>query len=343
MAADEGLLRDGHDHGDKLLAGLRPCPEWHRQQILEQVLLNSKLHTLWDIPFDWLEGEFLGHDILQYERTPGGPHDSADAVSPEILEGLLVARGEERPFDDWIPIIERSKEILIQIDAFELAHQGATFKPMEHKVRGMVDPNYRDSEAYLLATRWNEAQVSAQPLLSVVDEFLELSEAATTGTRFLKTPVYCMSANLIRLRADATVDSAATRVYRLATEQLGVLPICNSLRQALELGRRPEVAALRSMLDEWLPSLDRDVADVTAKIQADIARASTHLVNGNRLLRVGQFLGYASIPASAAGIVHPLFNALGISMSCVAVVLERSGHAMRKHVDWLGFGTRVTG
>ena len=341
MAGEEGLLRDRKNHGDLLLAGLgqRPCSEWHRQQILEQVIINSKVHTLWDIPFDWLEGDLLALDFIECKKADSDPISEAKAVAPEIIEGMLRAEGFDKPFDEWIPLVETFGDVLKMVEAYEISHPNTRFDHLSTWVRGMVDREYRDSEEYLLATKWNEAYGAARPLLSAVDEFLKLSELATSTTRYLRTPIYRMSPNLLNLKPDPVTDTPVVHIYRIATEQLGVFPVCTSLRMALALARHQDAVSLRNHMDEWLQSLTSDSVDVTARIQTDITQASNSLVKARALKTAGQIVGYVSIPISAIGIVNPLLGALGFSLTCVAIVIDQSARNFERQVSWLGFGT----
>jgi hypothetical protein len=341
MASEEGLLRDRKDQGDLLLAGLRQrsFPDWHRQQILEQVLINSKIHTLWEVPFDDLEGDFLALNFVQFEKGRSNLSTEDKAIAPEIIEGLLRARGYERPFYEWVPLFEIFQEVLKRVELYELSHPGTEFNALSAWIRGMVDREFRNSEEYLLVDKWNEAYKPIQPLISAVDEFLKLSNFATSTTQYLRTPLYRMSPNLFNLKPDIATDTPVVHVYRIVTEQLGVIPICTSLRHVLALAQDSDAVSLRNRMDDWLQSLASDSADITTRIQTDIAKASNSLVKARSLKMAGRIVGYILIPTSAIGIVNSLLGALGFGLTCVAVILDQSGRSLERHVSWMGFGT----
>ncbi len=99
MAADEGLLFDQEEKSDKMLASLRRhffLPEWQRQQVLEQVVLNTKIQAMRNTPFDWLYGELVDVSLLQNaERKPESTEEGRQ-ISFELIEGMLRAEGCKR-------------------------------------------------------------------------------------------------------------------------------------------------------------------------------------------------------------------------------------------------------
>lgn len=341
MAADEGLLRDREDCGDRFLYGLqqRVLPEWHRQQILEQVILNSRIHTLGRIPVDWLEGELLALGLVcRAEASQASSSENPD-LSAEVIEGMLRALGYERPFADWVRAFERFEAARSAAEAFQRIHPGANMEPFDSMIRATHDDEYRDTEQYRLCSECNMAWNEVHPLASVVEEYLSLSECASRTTRYLKTPVYHMSANLYHLPLGCDGDNPSLSIYRIVTSKLGVIPVCHSLTETLGLSMRDDTVALRYHIDEWLASLDGDSADATSRIQRDIERASVSLARGKSLSAAGTIMGYMSIPASIAGIVNPLLGAVGLGLSCVGVVCDQIGQGVADRVRWVAFGS----
>ena len=99
MAYEEGLLQDRQDFGDRFLYGLsrRPLAEWHRQQILEQIILNSQLYGINQVPLDWLEGDFLRAGLLKWGKIEGELKDEGIQIAPEIIDGMPRAKRNEYP------------------------------------------------------------------------------------------------------------------------------------------------------------------------------------------------------------------------------------------------------
>src|SRR5688572_26968708 len=93
MAGDEGLLSDLPE-GDGLLQSLgkRPVLEWHKQQVLEQVVLNTTLHSLAPLPTQRVDGDFWQMGILYSAPNVPEPTEEGRAISPDVLEGLLRAK-----------------------------------------------------------------------------------------------------------------------------------------------------------------------------------------------------------------------------------------------------------
>lgn len=342
MASEEDLLKDRPDRGDLLLKGLqqRPFPDWHRQQILEQLLINSRVHTLWDVPFDWLEGEFLSLDLIHFDKSEVVPIDVGEAVAPEVVEGLLRARGYELPFSEWVRHYEEFDRVLQRVHDYE-SLGGTEFNALQAWIRGTLARSGEDKQSseYLLALDWNKTYGKVQPLFAAFEEFLQLDQFAKSTTQYLRTPIYEMSPNLINFKSNSTLDNEAVRVYRIATQELGVIPVCTSLRKALSLAQQPTAVALRDHIEEWAQSLRDDSVDITKRIQHDISKASNSLVKANALHTAGQIVGYISIPTSVAGFISPLLAALGFSLTCVAILIDQTGSAIDRRINWLGFGT----
>lgn len=339
MAGDEGLLVDLPD-GDGFLSSLRqrPLDDWHRQQILEQLILNSRIHTLTKLPTERVDGEFLSMGITHCPETTPILSTQGKSISPELIEGMLRSQGYHQTFYDWLPILEASNRVFNEVCKYEDAHSGIKLNSLSCFVRGMVDSKYGQSYEYKLAHRWNKAQSAVSPLLSAVQEFLQLSEYATEASVYLRTPIYKLSPNLVNLSADP-IDNTAVFVYRLTTEKLGVMPLCTTLRDALELSRHPDAISLREQMAAWLTSFGEDRAALTIGIQREIEKASRSLVRAKRWETVGMICGHLSIPMSMAAVIEPFLGALGFGLKCVAVLSEDAGHIVKHGVRWVGFGS----
>ena len=340
MAGDEGLLVD-RPEGDGFLHSLRqrPLHEWHRQQVLEQLIINSRIHTLTELPTKRVDGEFLGMGLVHCPETVPEWSEEGRSISPELIEGMLRSRGYQQSFDYWLSILEASRIVFDEVCKFEDDHPGTKIKVLESTVRGMVDHDYRKSQEYQLSQRLNEANNSVSPFLSTVEEFLRLSQYASENSVYLRTPVYCLSPNLVNLTTNSKDNNNAVFVYRLITEKLGVMPLCTTLRGTLELSRHPDAVALRKNISDWLASFGDDRADLTIRIQREIEKASQSLVRAKRWTTAGTICGHLSIPVSMAASIEPFLGALGFGLKCVAVLSEDASHMLKRRVRWVGFGS----
>ena len=343
MAGDEGLLRDREDYGDKLLFSLRrrPLPEWHKQQILEQVVLNSKIHSVGRLPLDWVEGDFLDLGLIHLAAQDSRGDYECDQFSPEILEGMLRARGYDRSFEEWLQVFREAEAVLNEVEDFKQTHPNEAFESTRILIQAMVDRDLRKSEKYDLAQKWNKANLEVGPLMSVFEEYLSLSEYASKVTRCMRTPVYRLSPNLVSLSPNPHIDGEAIQIYRLATENLGVIPIMSSLTEAIELSKHPDTVAFRAQIDQWLESLQDTSVDRTSQIQKDIRKATESLTKARDRKRCGFLTGIISIPVSLAGLLNPFIGALGLSLTCIGVLLDRSAQKQVDSVRWVSFGSNL--
>jgi hypothetical protein len=342
MAEEEGLLRD-KEGNDGYLYSLkqRPFSDWHRQQILEQIILNSKVHTICDIAFDVIEGDFLTTDLIQVAQQIPNAASEGKAVAPEIVEGLLRSRGYEKEFDEWIEIFERFRPIYEEVSRFEAQNPDAKIGGWGLFVRAVIDEKFEESSEYKLARKWNQAYGEVSPLLSAVEEYIKLSDYASSSTHSLRTPIYRLSANMINLTSDDYSDNTALNVYRITTQELGFVPTCSSLRQALEITNNPDVLALRHQIDAWLESLSHDSVDLTSKIQGEIKKASKSLAKANALQTASEYMGYISLPISIVSNFIPFVGAVGFGIDCVATIFEKYGKHIEEKVRWVSLGSRV--
>lgn len=342
MATDESLLRDIPGNDDKFLGSLqaRPLPDWRRQQILEQIIINSRIYTLQNLPFDRIEGEFLDMNLLNVAKG-GTKHDEeVKSISPELIEGMLRGKGYDKTYDEWLTIFNSSNAVLKEVTEYEARHPDTNLdNPIKAFTLGMVDREYQDSEEYKLSMKWNQASNMAAPLMSAFEEFVSLSNYATSNSRYLRTPIYNLSPNLFNLKPESPNDNEAVYVFRIVTEQLGTFPVCSSLRQALKLANSPDAKALRDKMDEWLRSLQNDSADLTTKIQKDIQKATKSIHKANTVAIAGTVSGYISLPVSAIGIVNPLLGAVGLALTVVAMIADNHSKTLRNSVRWVGFGS----
>ena len=326
-------------HHDRFNSSNR-LPEWHRQQILEQIVLNPKLHNLGKIPFDWLEGEFLDIDLIQCLEPLQKSHYEITDISPELLEGILRANGIEPDFAKFQAQCLRGIDILDRIDKFKQIHSIDEFNKLSIFVRGMIDHEYRDSEEYKLARELNEIDLETGPVVRIIEEITRLAQYANENRFQLKVPVYKQSANLINLSKHSYDDNEAIRIFRITTEQLGVIPICPTLRETLKLAQDPSTVALRNQIDDWLISLEAGSADRSLAIQKKIRKANDSLLKSSKLKKAGYVSGIIALPVSAFGVFNPFLGAIGLSLSFIAVILERSAKKIETNVKWVGFGSR---
>lgn len=342
MAGEEGLLKDRLDRGDKLLYSLtqRTLPEWHRQQILEQVILNSKLYSKEKIPFDWLEGDFLDLDLIQCFESQQTLYDEILDISPELLEGILLANGIKPDFIKFKSLFKKGLEISDKIEKYKQIHSISEFNKISIFVCGMIDSKYRNSQEYKLAEELNKINIEIGPIIRVIEEIIELSQYARDNEFQLKIPVYKQSANLINLSDQSYNDYEAIKVFRITTQKLGVIPFCSTLRQSLKLANDPATIALRNQIENWLVSLKDGIADKSIFIQNKIQKANDRLLKSYKLKTAGFFSGIIAIPVSAVGILNPFLGALGLSLSCIAVIFERTAKKIENNVKWIGFGSR---
>lgn len=340
LAGDEGLLVDRPD-GDGFLASLRhhPLHEWHKQQVLEQVVLNSKIHALTAPPWDRMEGELVGMGIIHSPKNVPELKEEGRAVSPELIEGMLRSKGYDQGFEKWISIFEDSRIVFNEVMQYQEQHHGIELNINDVIIRGALDREYGRSPEFNLAQRWNIAKQAVSPLLSAVEELLRLDQYANATSIHLRTPIYRLSPNLLNLTTVPTSDNSAVHIYRLTTQKLEVIPFCATLRSAIELSKHPDAVALREKISEWLLSFSANSVGLTDRIQRDIDKASRSLLRAKRCEKVGAICGHLSIPVSLAAALSPFLGALGLSLKCVAVLAEDASHALRTRVRWVGFGS----
>lgn len=343
MAGAEGLLFDCDDVGDRLLYTAErygaPIPEWHRQQILEQLVLNTRVHSTQRVPFDWLKGDFLDMGLLcNTEATVDTRFDDAISMSPDIIEGMLLTRGADPDLANYDQVFEAEMEpLLAKVEDYESEH-GTEFNHTSLILRGAVNRDFRTSPEFKLAQDWNAVQKKLRPAVSVIEEFMSMSQVAKANGLGLKTPIHQQTANLLNLSQKEADDS--TQVFRIVTKALGRIPVCDTLRDTIALSRAPATRALREMIDEWLTSLPSGEANRTQKIQAEIKKASDGLIAAQNLKVAGYISGVIAIPISAVGLVNPLLSAIGFGLGCVAVICEERGTVKQNSVKWVGFGSR---
>lgn len=342
IAGEEGLLEDRDDHGDKLLYSLnkRPLSEWHRQQILEQVVINSKLYSAREIPFDWLKGDFLDMNLIEQAGNVVENKDEIKQVAPEIIEGMLIARGQNSNLNKWLKLLKKGVTILDEIEKYERDNPGIKVENPGDIIRGMIDDEFSKSEQYRLASRMNKVIIDTIPIRSVLEELLKLSNIASVNQYQLRVPIYRPSANLINLHSNKQIDGTATHIYRITSKELGFFPICTSLRDALTLKDNKTTIALREKIDAWVNSFENSSVDLTTSIQKEIQKAGDSLIKSNKMKKAGYVTGLISIPFSAIGIVNPFLGALGLTLTCLAVIFEKSGVNIERSVQWVGFGSR---
>jgi len=235
-------------------------------------------------------------------------------------------------------LFKEAEEVSERIAQFE-KDENIKFDSQSFLFRGAINQSFRQSAGYKLAQEWSEANRKVAPAVGVVEEFLALAEVAESSHLHLKTPIHKQSANLINLRPDDP-DSDATQVFRIASDALGRIPICNSLRDTIELANEPETVALRHKIDQWLESLPHGEADRTLQIQQEIAHASETLIKSRSLQAAGYITGIIGVPLSLAGFINPFCGALGLTLDCIAIFCDRKAHHDREKVKWVGFGSR---
>lgn len=341
MAGEEGLLADREDYGDRFLYGLgkRPLAEWHRQQILEQVILNDRVCHLNKVPLDWLKGDFVHMGLLEESRVEEGNTSCLDRVSPALIEGMLLARGYESDLNKWQRTLADAQLALSAVEEYEARNPRGKADGLSVLLRGAVDQRFRATEYFQLVSRRNLANQEAAPIIRVIEELISLSNYAKRTGCHLRVPLHHPSANLINIPNAEYVGGEATQVFRVTTQQLGLFPICETLREALALAKRPETLSLRAKIAEWVSSINTSSVDVTENIQRDIKHAVTALNTARRMKSAGFLTAIVSIPISAVGIVNPFFGALGLTMTCIGVFLDQSGTSTETNLSWIGFGT----
>ena len=342
MAGDEGMLEDREDHGDKLLFSLnkQQLPNWHKHQILEQVILNDKVYSVRDIPFDWLRGEFLEMGLIEMSKVENENLNMVEKVSPELIEGMLLARGYDADLDRWHTILKVGIDAADEINEYERLNPGIKIDSFSNLIRGTIDKKFKNSKQYKLASKWNKAVLDAKPITNVIEELLLLSSHAKVQECYLKVPVFSQSDSLVSIPSnEPPITGEVTQIYRITTQKLGSIPVLDSLQSALLLAKQPETIALRAKITEWVKSIDNSSVDVTTKIQNEINKAASNLTKASRLKSTGFITGIISIPVSAIGIVNPFLGALGLSLTCIGVVFDRVGTSIEKSVNWIGFGS----
>jgi hypothetical protein len=344
MAADEKLLCDRADRGDMFVYGLEKyrvqTSRWHKQQILEQVVLNDRIHSAREIPFDWLDGDFLDLNMIVCSQpTRQVDFQEAIVISPDILEGMLAARGADTDLARYDRVYkEIAGPVLAEIHDFE-SQTGTLFDSGSLRLQGIVNPALRYTRGYTLAVKWGEIESQLRPVTAVVEEFLSLSNVAEAHSINLKTPIRQQSDNLVNFR-ESKGENDAIQVFRIATQALGQIPFCETLRETIALAREPETAALRLKIDEWICSLPHGIADRTLKIQTEIRDASECLLKSKKIQNFGYISGIVALPISTVGMWNPFFGALGLGLGCVAVMCEKMDRDKRDELAWFGFGSR---
>src|SRR5262249_53558925 len=82
IAAKEGLLKDKENNDGILLSLCRQgVPDWHKQQILEQVLFNSNIYSAKNLHLDRFEGDFLNLDLLKCPENEQKDLDDPSTVA----------------------------------------------------------------------------------------------------------------------------------------------------------------------------------------------------------------------------------------------------------------------
>lgn len=273
IAYEEGLLRDRQDFGDRFLYGLsrNPLAEWHKQQILEQVILNSQLCGINKVPLDWLEGEFLQTNVIQWKEADNVV-DEGIQIAPEIIDGILRAKGQNIPIKQYDARFNAMKAVFDKVDEYNKKHPNDEFDSQKIFSRGMFDPKFRNSRVFKLGRKYNKAWSDFKPLADTVDEFIRLSNFAGNNGTNLKTPIYTESSNLINIFSPPKLEGEVVNIFRFVTNQLGSLPFLPTLKSTLELADAPETKALREQIDNWSQSINKGTASVTEMIQKDIKK-----------------------------------------------------------------------
>jgi hypothetical protein len=176
MAAKEKLIYEKNTDNDGYFQGLinSKTPEWLENQVLEQVALFPSIVSVDKIPYHIIDGPLFEKIDLKEDNTPN-PNYEASAVSVDIIEGMLQARGHQIEVSQFLPRISQLQAALTEQDAALRQNPEFGTDYTAASIRSFVDPEYRISSVFRQLEHWHSMREPAMPLIAVARDLITVN------------------------------------------------------------------------------------------------------------------------------------------------------------------------
>lgn len=284
MAIEEGLLekdRSMEDDGMFAVAARRNVPKWVREHVLTQITLSPNAKTTGRLG-DFFCGELLSEGHLIRVVDKGDTSNIPLALPQEIIHALLLSSGHDIPPREYFARLKHASDVHLEQDEYFKTRgvdSPSVFDEMFAKIPWLGPSKYLDQD-FEMRRRYEVAWSAAKPIWEAMNEYSRVAHLAGEYDCLLGvpstlgTPAQCENVFPVGTEAPEPSD---LRLFRIATEAMGVLPRGQTLRESLVLATDPATIALRELLKEWQESLLASNVREIELIQAEIGKARNAL------------------------------------------------------------------
>lgn len=349
LAKEEGMIEEDGNKTDNYLVNFfgRSPPDWVRTSVLEQVILSPSIYSCTKMPLEGLYGELLSEEVLSVVDPVETPAVEFETFPSEIIEGMLVSRGEIIPRSEFQPRLSAAFEALKESEEYEKITGKETPDLLELQITELLesDLGLRMKRSYT-SDEYNAAKIrqekfnNSMPIFQALEEYIQVVSVAKREDANISTSFNASNDKILKTQGASAQQSGTDQValYRIVATGLGKLHYRPTLRDSLALASQPETISLRNMLPVWLNEIAAGNHDEVAYVQKEIIEAKNALSKLSTVETVGTITTWLAVPIAAVEIMAALPPVLGIGASLIGKGASATSINIQNHYKWAMFG-----